>query len=345
MAQATPNVSRAAAPSALTERPAPVAYDAALGDVAVFDDSQRGRIRLLGRDRAALLQRLTTNDVESLSPGDGTRTVLINHNARILDLLTVYALPEHLLVVSNPGQGPNFARFLGARIFFNDQITVDDTSAETLQWIICGPRAAALLAEQTSVDPHDWPLHHIQAASIGAAAVWLARSMPLAGAAYTLFARREAEDALRSAFAAVPALDAASYDVLRVEQGYPAARHELSTEYIPLETGLHDAVSFSKGCYTGQEIIARMESRNRLAKRLMGLRFDRDGASGALLSDGKEAGLITSTVVSPRLGPIGLGYVRTAYATPGTRLSTADGTQAELVELPFGVAQQAVAGS
>src|SRR5687768_8211532 len=140
MAQATPNVSRAAAPSALTERPAPVAYAAALGDVAVFDDSQRGRIRLLGRDRAALLQRLTTNDVESLSPGDGTRTVLINHNARILDLLTVYALPEHLLVVSNPGQGPNFARFLGARIFFNDQITVDDTSAETLQWIICGPR-------------------------------------------------------------------------------------------------------------------------------------------------------------------------------------------------------------
>ena len=133
--------------------------------------------------------------------------------------------------------------------------------------------------------------------------------------------------------------------MLRVEQGHPAARHELSTEYIPLETGLHDAVSFSKGCYTGQEIIARMESRNRLAKRLMGLRFDRDGASGALLSDGKEAGLITSTVVSPRLGPIGLGYVRTAYATPGTRLSTADGTQAELVELPFGVAQQAVAGS
>jgi len=325
MAQTTPSIAHAD----------PAAYAAALGDAAVFDDSARGRVRLVGRDRAALLQRLTTNDVERLAAGDGARTVLVNHNARILDLLWVYALPEHLLIVTNPGQGASFARFLGGRIFFNDQVTVEDISADTLQWLICGPRAAALLAQHTSLEPQNWPMHHIQAASIGDAAVWLARSLPLGGDSYTLFARREDEPALRALLAALAVLDPASYDVLRVEQGYPAPRHELSTEYIPLETGLHDAVSFSKGCYTGQEIIARMESRNRLAKRLMGLRFDREGASGALRRDDKEAGLITSSVVSPRFGPIGLGYIRSAFASPGERLE-ADGATAELVELPFG---------
>lgn len=321
-------------PAALPNRPEPAAYNAALSDAAIFDDSQRGRIRLEGRDRAALLQRLTTNDIEALTPGAGARTVLVNHNARILDLLSVYALPEHLLVVSNPGQGANFARFLSGRVFFNDRITVEDVSGDTLQWLVCGPRAAAVLAQHTSVDPAAWPLHHIQAASIGDAAVWLARSLPLGGAAFTLFARRQDEPALRVLFEALPVLDAASHDVLRVEQGYGAARAELSTEYIPLETGLYDAVSFSKGCYTGQEIIARMESRNRLAKRLVGLRFDRESEPGPLLRDGKEAGLITSAVVSPRFGPIGLGYVRTAFAQPGERLE-ASGAVAELVELPF----------
>jgi aminomethyltransferase len=132
-------------------------------------------------------------------------------------------------------------------------------------------------------------------------------------------------------------LDEASFDILRVERGYGAFGRELSQEYIPLETGLLDAVSFTKGCYVGQEIIARMESRNRLAKQLRGLRLSRPAAApGKLDVDGKEAGDLTSAVVSPRFGPIALAYVRSAHAAPGGVVGIAGSdARGEVVELPF----------
>ncbi|HZG67647.1 MAG TPA: folate-binding protein YgfZ, partial [Herpetosiphonaceae bacterium] len=146
----------------------------------------------------------------------------------------------------------------------------------------------------------------------------------------------EDREVLEGALSDVPRLGEATFDVLRVEQGHAAFGHELSLEYIPLETRLTDAVSFTKGCYVGQEIIARMESRNRLAKQLMGLRLARPvAASDKLSREGKEAGDLTSVVESPRYGPIGLAYVRTAAAEPGTIVDVADGVTAEVVELPF----------
>src|SRR6185503_9460660 len=151
------------------------------------------------------------------------------------------------------------------------------------------------------------------------------------------------------------ALSAESYDVLRIERGYGVFGRELGQEYIPLETGLLDAVSFTKGCYVGQEIIARMESRNRLAKQLRGLklsleigdwRLDESADSQSLISnlqlpaklevDGKEAGDLTSVAVSPRFGPIALAYVRSAHAAPGSVVGIAGaGLTGEVVELPF----------
>lgn len=314
----------------------PELYQATYNTVVRIDETARGRVRLTGRDRAALLHRLTTNDIETLAAGSGARTVLINHNARILDLLTVYALPEHLLVVNNPGQGGALTRFLQSKIFFNDKVAVEDLSHETIQIQLYGPRAAEKIRAATSIDPQAWPVHHIQAASIDNVQVWLTRTLPLGGDGFVVFAQRSDADFVQQAFADVPELNAATLDVLRIEHGYPVARHELSTEYIPLETGLSDAVSFTKGCYVGQEIIARMESRNRLAKRLMGLKLAGETAPGGkLVQHGKDMGDLTSVARSPRFGIIGLAYVRTAAATPGTEVEVGDGIGAQVVELPF----------
>ncbi len=313
-----------------------VLYQAALQQVVRVDEHARGRVRLVGEDRANLLQRLTTNDMVKLTPGDGSRTVLVNHHARILDVLTVYALPEHLLVTTNPGSGPAFSRFLQSKIFFNDKVTVQDLTAATMQVHLYGPEAAARVEQITSIDPRAWPLHHIQAASIAGIQVWLVRTLPIGGDGFAILGQREDEAIIQDALVSVPALDDATWELLRIEHGYGAHQREHSTEYIPLETGLTDAVSFTKGCYVGQEIIARMESRNRLAKRLMGLRLSQPVASGAkLLHKGKEAGDFTSSAVSPRFGAIGLAYVRTAAAVPGTILQVGDGIDAEVVELPF----------
>jgi aminomethyltransferase len=306
------------------------------GDVARFDASPHGRLRLTERDRADLLHRLSTNDISRLSSGEGTRTVLTNHNARIVDLLTVYVLPEHLLVITSPMQRLSVLSTLRKNIFFNDRVAVEDLTDETVQYHIYGPRSAALMREVVGLDVADWPLHHVQGVTIAGAQAWLARTLPLGGAGFMLLGHAEDRAVIEQALEPAAPLSQAVYDILRVEHGYPAPGHELSLEYIPLETRLLDAVSFNKGCYVGQEIIARMESRNRLAKQLMGLRLSRlVEAGGKLQREGKEMGDLTSVVASPRFGPIGLAYVRTASAEPGTIVQVAQGVDAEVVDLPF----------
>lgn len=310
-------------------------YAAAYANVVRYDASACGRLRLAERDRADLLHRLSTNDIRGLRAGDGTRTVLTNHNARIIDLLTVYVLPEHVLVVTSPDKRSTVLNTLRKNIFFNDRVVVEDLTDQTLQYALYGPAAAQLVGQITGLDTGSWPLHHVQAASIEGAQVWLARTLPIGGDGFVLLGRVEDRLTVESALEPATPLDDATLDLLRVEHGYPASGRELSLEYIPLETRLSDAVSFNKGCYVGQEIIARMESRNRLAKQMMGLRLERPvDAGGKLERDGKEMGDLTSVVESPRFGAIGLGYVRTAAAEPGMRLD-AGGVAAEVVELPF----------
>ena len=165
---------------------------------------------------------------------------------------------------------------------------------------------------------------------------WIARALHLGDDGIKIFARVEDQEAVDGALKDVVRLGQATWDVLRIEQGYAAWGREISLDYIPLETRLGDAVSFTKGCYVGQEIIARMESRNRVAKQLMGLRLARMvEPGGKLRRDGKEMGDLTSVAQSPRFGPIGLAYVRTAAAAPETVVEVADGVTAEVVELPF----------
>ena len=318
------------------------AYHAALEGAALYDESAAGRIFMRGRDRAVLLHRLSTNDIERLRPGQGARTVLTTPIGRIIDLLTVHAFDDALLLVTGAGQGGPVWSHLKKNIFFNDQATLEAAGRTYGQLALYGPAAARLLAELSGTDLGELPLHGIATVELAGAPVLAAGRLPIGGPSYTLYPPAEQSGAVRDALAAAGAapIDDATLDVLRVEQGYPATKNELSQEYIPLETGLLDAVSFTKGCYVGQEIIARMESRGRLAKRLMGLRLATDKqaavAPAKLEVGGKEAGDLTSVVLSPRFGPIGLAYVRTAHAEPGTSVGIA-GTDArgQVVELPF----------
>lgn len=310
---------------------------AALEGCVWTDESSAGRIVMRGRDRAALLHRLSTNNIERLRPGQGARTVLTTPIGRIIDLLSVHALDDALLVLTSPQQGPAVFGHLRKNIFFNDQVALEPAGRSHALLGLHGPRAAALLAGLGAAAPQD--LHHSAAVELAGLPVRLIRSLPLAGDGFTLLLPAEGLEALRGALEAAGAvpLSPAAHELLRVERGYGAFGRELSQEYIPLETGLHDAISFTKGCYVGQEIIARMESRNKLAKQLRGLRLSAAlDAPAKLEAAGKEAGDLTSAVLSPRFGPIALAYVRTAHAEPGTTLAVS-GTDvsATVVELPF----------
>jgi aminomethyltransferase len=324
---------------------APRDYLAALESAALYDEGSAGRIFMRGRDRADLLQRLSTADMLRLPPGQGLRTVLTTAIGRIIDLLTVYALDDALLLVTSPGQGGAVWSHLKKNIFFQDQVTMESAGRSYGQLALFGPHAAALLADLAGAALDELPLFHTQTIELAGAPTIAARRPGLGGQGFTLFVPTAHLDAARAALleTGAAALSDAAFDVLRVEQGYGAFGRELSQEYIPLETGLLDAVSFTKGCYVGQEIIARMESRGRLAKQLRGLKLAGDGREWSAIApakldvEGKEAGDLTSAVLSPRFGPIALAYVRSAHAAPGSRVGIAGtGLSAEVVELPFG---------
>jgi aminomethyltransferase len=334
-------------------------YHAALNGAALADESGAGRVFMRGKDRAALLQRLSTNDVARLRPGQGARTVLTTPIGRIIDVLTVHALEDALLIVSSPGQGGPVWAHLKKNIFFNDQVSLEAAGRSHGQLALYGAGATALLEQLSGTALSELRLQHTATIELAGVQVLAARREPIGGASFTLYPLAEQLDAVRDALlaAGVVPLDTSTLDVLRVEHGYGAFGRELSQEYIPLETGLLDAVSFTKGCYVGQEIIARMESRGRLAKVLRGLKLtakdegrrinDAEGdplvfglspfvAPMKLEVDGKEAGDLTSVVVSPRFGPIGLAYVRSAYAAPGGSVGiTGTQVRGEVVELPF----------
>ncbi|MBK9710795.1 MAG: aminomethyl transferase family protein [Kouleothrix sp.] len=338
---------------------APAAYRAALTGAALADQGARGRIFMRGRDRAALLHRLSTNDIERLRPGQGARTALTSPIGRMIDLLTVHALDDALLVVTSPGQGGAVWAHLKKNIFFNDQVTLEAAGRSHGLLALYGPAAAALIEQVSGAALAGLPLHSIIEIELAGTRVLAARREPIGGPSFSLYVPAEQLEAVRGALVAGGAapLDEATLDILRVEQGYGAYGRELSLEYIPLETGLLDAVSFTKGCYVGQEIIARMESRGRLAKLLRGLRLKTkderpttnddldqppvDRLSSLVLPaklevDGKESGDLTSIVISPRFGPIALAYVRAAHAEPGTLVGIAGSDlRGEVVELPF----------
>jgi aminomethyltransferase len=313
-------------------------YDQAYSHAVLYSEHAHGRMFLRGRDRLALVQRLSTNDVEHVSSGHGTRTVFTTPIGRIIDVSTVYVLPDAALLITEEQQGPLVFGHLKKNIFFQDQLTLEPIGRSHAQYSLYGPQAANILSDLTIPIP-DLSLHQHINIMIADVEVLLARALPLGGTGFRLLVPAPGAAQVEATLAnlGVGLLDPATFDTLRIEAGYGMIGREHSQEYIPLETGLSDAISFTKGCYVGQEIIARMESRNRLAKMLRGLRLSAPVAAPVqLVVDGKPVGDLTSAVVSPRFGPIALAYLRTAYADPGTQVALSNSAvTAEVVELPF----------
>src|SRR5690606_20128966 len=139
-----------------------------------------------------------------------------------------------------------------------------------------------------------------------------------------------APDAVMAKVANISEADEATYNLLRIEAGYGDASGEFTEDYIPLEAGLWDIVSFTKGCYTGQEIIARMESRRQLAKMLVRLQSDTPIPT-ELQADGAKVGTLTSQAQHPQGYFLGLGYVKTGVLDEGIPLTTSEGSEIKIL--------------
>ncbi len=320
--------------------------------VGLLDLSYRGKIEVTGADRAAFLHNLTTQDIKGLAPGRGCYAMLLNGSAKILVDLHVFAEDDrHWLSIDSAVLAAKAVRLLDASLF-TERVTLTDRTTAWAALTLQGPRAETLLAALDApvaalareLDHITWsldsrPLRLIRRSFTGergyllildaADVVGAWQRLLAAGAAFGV--RPVGYDAL---------------DVLRLEASIPRYGRDMDETTLQPETGLARAVSDMKGCYVGQEIVARVQNRGQLQRRLVGLRVDgatTPHAGDRLLHDGREVGHITSAVYSPTLKePIALAYLHRSAQAPGAALtirSASGALRARLAPLPFVPAQ------
>jgi folate-binding protein YgfZ len=310
-------------------------YNEALTGAVFYRLPDPGYLRIGGADRIAFVQRQTTNDAQTLAPGRALLTVLTSPTARILDVWRLVAEPDGSLgAITLPGRGAATARFLQSHIFFMDKVTVTDASEGFAQVEVFGPEAARVLGQ----------IGLAQAPAPDGITSWdvdgAARAIGTGQGCLLVVPSGQIELLEgRLSAAGAGALGPDAYEVLRVEAGRPGPARELTDEYTPLEANLDAAISDRKGCYTGQEIIARQITYDKITRRLAGLRLDALVTVGSAVQvEGRTVGAITSAVQSPRHGPIALAVIRRPHHAPGTAVTVADaaGTvSGVMVALPF----------
>ena len=305
-------------------------YEAAQTTAVLMDRSHEGRLEISGRDRLEIIQRISTNDVGHMAIGEGRPTILTSPTGRIIDRLVAYNLDEKAIITTEPGRGQAVREFLQRQIFFNDDMQIQDLISTTKQFALHGPQAEAivqLFVPNAGKQPY---LECVNTIVAETEVIFLKRKS-LVGTQWVVIVPNEKAIEIWQALLAagqpfgIRPAGSLTFNVLRIQAGRPGVGRELSTDFIPLEAGLWDEVSFKKGCYTGQEILARMESRNKLAKTMVTLKLSQMVETPAgLRLDGKEIGTLTSSVVTPRGEAVGIGFVKVAAAEVGQMLTVAD---------------------
>ncbi len=307
----------------MTSQIDPNVYEAAHQTAIWVDRSDLGMLKFTGETRLDLIHRMSTQDVNGLMSGEGTATVLTTDIGRIIDRLILYTSSDTVYTLTGENNADNIARYLMRFVFFNDDFHIQDLSPETSIFAVYGPQAGLIIGQELGFPEVDFPLHHWREAEIAGVTAYLHCTDPIKGGGYFIMCESKVVSEIKAILeqSSITEADHAAYDFLRIEAGLPRFGRELTQEYIPLEAGLWDDVSFTKGCYIGQEIIARMESRGRLAKRLVQLRPQAIVETGReVRANGKKAGTITSTAVGLE-GPVALGYVKTAILDSGVELA------------------------
>ncbi len=289
-----------------------------------------GRIEMLGPDRLRFLNAYVTCDVKTLAPGDGAYGFLTSHQGRILADLVALAFEDRLWLQVPAGEEETVSNHL-KKYLLADRVEIRSLDDMTPLGLI-GPRATEALDGAGLPPPGDW--RHLRSRVHGTE-VELQRAGRLGAEAWTLWVSASIARPLMESLREVPGVAPVgleALEILRTEAGIPRFGPDFGPENFPQETGAEEAVSYTKGCYLGQEVVARIHYRGGVQKVLRSLRFEgRVPETGALLlHEGREAGKVGTVVRSPGLGSIGLAILHRRAAEPGTRLELPDGGTAEV---------------
>jgi len=310
------------------------AYAALTKRAAILEQPEAGLLVLTDTDRNDFLHRMTTNQINKLMPGEATVTVLTSPTARILFAFTVLARTDELWVLPAMAETAALERHLRGQIFFMDKVKVRNASAAYRRCRIMGPHAEQILA------------------NVGFAVATLAddRWLEQEGdvilkqtrfdvPGFDLIVPQERYAALLTKLTDAGATllaDDTAYQSYRIELGRPIGGHELTDAFNPLEAGLIWACPDNKGCYTGQEIIARQITYDKITKSLVGLQSSSVLAVGAKVTEhGRAVGTVTSAATSiESQTPIALAIVKRPFHEAGTTLLV-DNQPVSVVALPF----------
>jgi folate-binding protein YgfZ len=334
-------------------------YRSILEGAGLLERADRGRLRLTGADRRGYLQGLLTNDIAALLPGDGCYAALLTAQGRMIADMRVWELGDAVLMDLHTDLTTSIRERFDQFIFSED-VQVHDATGSLAQFGLYGPAASRALS--MALQSHTVPdapapgpdeLDSLRASGnrsfpFDGATVIVGRSDEIGVSGFDLLLDRSHAGALASALeqAGAEPVSMAAIEVLRIEAGRPAFLVDMDEHTIPLEAGIEDrAISLTKGCYVGQEIIVRVLHRGhgRVARRLVGLKLETGAqipSSGdRLRADDRDIGTVTSAALSPALErPIALGYVHRDFVEPGTVVTVLHGDQADravVARLPF----------
>ena len=319
-------------------------YQFAREAVALIDKNYRSYISLAGPDRVRYLNAILTNNVKDLAPGRGVVSLLLNPQGHIQAEIETHAESTRLFCISF---AMNRATLLPAldKYIIMDEVTLEDDTEKYATLGLEGPKAAAVVKELTLLDLAGLEELESREAPLGTTscrvlrrsagdtmgAEFLVERSHLATLWHTLEAMARKHGGGPMGYVALNAL--------RLEQGIPWFGYDFGEKQIPHEAGLENThLSYTKGCYTGQEIVERVRSRGQVNRLRVSLKFDSTTppASGtALVADGRESGFVTRSAFSPVLGSaIGMGYVRRENSTMGSRLEC-NGAAAKVIKPPL----------
>lgn len=322
-------------------------YRALREGCGLADLSDRGRLELLGPDRQRFLNGYITCDVKALAPGAGAYGFLTSNQGRILADAVMLAHADRLWLDLPPGKAAEISGHL-SKYILADQVEIVPLD-DMMPLALIGPRAAEVLGDEAVSALGEGPWHHARV-KVHGTEVALQRAERFGAPAFVLWVSASIAKLLVKSLREderVLEVGDEALEVLRTEAGIARFGQDFGADNFPQETGAEEAaVSYTKGCYLGQEVVARIHYRGGVQKSLRGLVFAAGSAPrpGTVLShEGREVGAVTTVVDSPALGlPVGLGILHKRGAAAGTRLESGAGGTAEVRDLPLapGVAQK-----
>jgi tRNA-modifying protein YgfZ len=296
-------------------------YERLRESAGLVDRSERGKFLLSGAEVAEFLQGQVTNDVEALEPGSGCYAALLDHKGKIrADMRVLRGEDWFWIDCELLGRDP-LAKTIKMYSLGRDVRSQDVTEQRAILSLI-GPAARDAL----DIAPPEAEHAFVQ----GEHGIYVATDLGV-----DIVCEAQEAEAVGDALGIEPA-SAEAAECLRIESGRPRHGIDMGPQTMPQEAGLNErAVSFEKGCYVGQETVARLHYRGKPNRFLRGLRLTAEAEHGAPVMLGeREVGTVGSACVSPAHGPIALALIR-REASPGDTVLVGDGIEAEVVELPF----------